>query len=110
MNQIYTIRPYWLGQQLVFDDPSKGLVREALVCGTDDVLADLAQVQPGESFTVLFSSSPFPSSTHSVTRTRTECGGNWYTLDGTDEEGWLCPALFLYYPEAPEKLYIQVKK
>jgi len=108
---IHTIRPYWLGQQLVFDDPSVGLAREALVAGTDDVLAELAGVHPGgESFTVLFSSGPFPGHTHSVTRTRTEGGGNWYTLDGTDKEGWLCPALFRYYDEAPEKLYIQVKK
>jgi hypothetical protein len=26
-----------------------------------------------------------------------------------DMEGWLCPALFLYFEEASQKLYVQVK-
>jgi hypothetical protein len=25
-------------------------------------------------------------------------------------EGWLCPALNLYYPEAPKKLYVQLRE
>ena len=25
-------------------------------------------------------------------------------------EGWLCPALNLYYPDAPKKLYVQVRE
>ena len=33
-----------------------------------------------------------------------------FEVDGNvqEMEGWLCPALNLYYPEAPKKLYVQV--
>ena len=38
---------------------------------------------------------------------REEMGGNVYRWKGM--EGWLCPALLRYFPQAPEKLYVQVK-
>ena len=42
-----------------------------------------------------------------------EGGGNVYTgrFEGEvqEMEGWLCPALNLYYPDAPKKLYVQVR-
>jgi hypothetical protein len=37
-----------------------------------------------------------------------ESGGTWYEQEGTGMKGWLCPALFKYYPDAPDKLYIKV--
>jgi hypothetical protein len=35
--------------------------------------------------------------------------GNWYctTLDGEYHELWLCPALFCYFAEAPERIFVQ---
>ena len=30
--------------------------------------------------------------------------------DVQEMEGWLCPALNLYYPNAPKKLYVQVRE
>ncbi len=47
---------------------------------------------------------------------RAESGGNVYLgrfdIDGRvqEMEGWLCPALNLYYPDAPQKLYVQLRK
>ena len=32
-------------------------------------------------------------------------GGNWYYSPDLEKEGWLCPALFKYFDEAPEKIY-----
>ena len=36
--------------------------------------------------------------------------GNWYYSADLDAEGWLCPALFKYFDEAPEKIYAQFKQ
>ena len=32
-------------------------------------------------------------------------GGNWYRSEEHQMEGWLCPALFKYFAEAPENIY-----
>jgi len=42
-------------------------------------------------------------------RHREEYGGNWYYSKDLDMEGWLCPALFKYFDNAPEKIYTQFK-
>lgn len=36
--------------------------------------------------------------------------GMWYFAPSLDMEGWLCPALFKYFDEAPTKLYAQFKR
>jgi hypothetical protein len=37
---------------------------------------------------------------------------NWYRSEEPAMEGWLCPALFRYFDEAPRNLYVkaEVKK
>jgi len=37
--------------------------------------------------------------------------GNWYRglLRGILLEGWLCPALLLYFPVAPKKLFVRAE-
>lgn len=37
---------------------------------------------------------------------REEDGGHWYRTEDPPMEGWLCPALFTYFDEAPEKLFV----
>ncbi|WP_017717610.1 DUF6717 family protein [Kamptonema formosum] len=39
-----------------------------------------------------------------------EYGGNWYRWEGKNMEGWLCPALFKYFSEAPKKIYCKAQK
>jgi hypothetical protein len=43
-----------------------------------------------------------------LTWLRQEMGGNVYGWEG--HEGWLCPALLKYFPEAPGKIFAQAKE
>jgi hypothetical protein len=56
-------------------------------------------------FTLFFSTSPFPNA-RELERVGNEAGGNWYRHCDSGLEGWLCPALFLYFNVAPERLYV----
>ena len=60
-------------------------------------------------FTLLFSDRPFPGYQSELKRQREEFGGHWYRSAELDMEGWLCPALFAYFDEAPEQLFAQFK-
>ena len=111
-NQIHVIHPYWDGGSLVFDDPAVGLRREPFVAGADDILGDLAariHESCRERFTLLFSDAPFPGYQTAIHRVRPDYGGNWYVVEGTDREGWLCPALYKYYTPAPDVIYLQIR-
>ena len=95
----------------VFDDAPVGLVQEPFVSGADTwidrVVADIPSAEKG--FTVIFSSTPFPGHQYRLDWRRAEAGGNWYYSPDLDMEGWLCPALFRYFSDAPASLYAQVK-
>lgn len=110
-NAILLIRPYKVGSNWVFDDERFGLVREPFVCGAseliDSMVTDLPDAEQG--FNLLFSAAPFPGHQAEFHRTRAESGGTWYHNPATGAEGWLCPALFHYFPEAPEHIYAQAK-
>lgn len=106
MNAINVIAPYKHHGMWVFDDPRVGLVQEPFVAGADTmidrVVADIPDAERG--FTMIFSTTPFPGQYR-----REESGGNVYYAEKLKLEGWLCPALLRYFPEAPEQLYVQVK-
>ena len=67
-------------------------------------------------FLMVFSADPFPEAGFHLEWLRQEGGGNVYKarfeVEGAvqEMEGWLCPALNLYYPDAPKKLYVQVRE
>lgn len=108
-NSIFTLEPYKTKTgQWVFDDPAVGLVKEAFVCGADALLDDLTEdIKDAENgVTLLFSENAFPGSM-CITRTHEESNGNWYVTD-YGHELWLCPALYKYFPKAPEKIYLKV--
>jgi hypothetical protein len=111
MNSINVIAPYQHLGLWVFDDPRVGLVQEPFVSGADAmidaVVADIPDAHEG--FLMIFSASAFPGHQFHLERVRSEGGGNWYRSADLDMEGWLCPALFKYFDEAPEDLYVQVK-
>ena len=112
-NQINVIAPYWLDdvQTWVFDDERVGLMQEPFVAGADVFLSHLVQDIPNarNGFRLLFSTGPFPGYQHKLTWVREELGGNWYRAVDPPMEGWLCPALFLYFDEAPAELYLKAE-
>jgi len=111
MNSLLVIHPYKSQGVWVFDDPRVGLVQEPFVAGADVILDRMVEGIPeAESgVTVFFSAIPFPGSRHEFVWRREDSSGNWYYSPEYDQEGWLCPALFKYFDETPERLYVQVK-
>ncbi len=111
MNSIFVIFPYKTNGVWVFDDESTGLVREAFVCGMGEILDALTKGIPDaeRGFVCYFSASAIPGTSYRIDWRREESGGNWYYCGLTQTEGWLCPALFKYFAEAPKEIYIQAK-
>jgi len=60
-------------------------------------------------FRLFFSAAPFPGHRYSLRWVREEFGGNWYLCEELNMEGWLCPALFHYFDQAPERIYASVE-
>ena len=110
-NAIMNLRPYRHNGLWVFDDENTGLVREPFVSGIDRMIDHyVAECPDAESgFTLIFSSNPFPGYQAELHRVREEFGGNWYHCVELGFEGWLCPALFKYYDNAPERLYAEFR-
>ena len=112
-NQIRAIAPYWQEsvQTWVFDDPATGLEEEPFVSGVPEMIDDLVAEIPNarQGFRLLFSADPFPGFQRRLEWVREEMGGNWYKADQPKSEGWLCPALFRYFEEAPAELYVKAE-
>ena len=109
-NAIMVIAPYRLEGTWVFDDPAVDLVREPFVAGVPEMIDRI--VGNADRFRLTFSAGPFPGFEHELVRVREEVGGHWYRMDdfpepGESMEGWLCPALFKYFDQAPERLYVR---
>jgi len=111
LNVINVIAPYKHHGMWVFDDPRVGLVQEPFVAGADSMIDRVVADIPGaeRGFTMVFSAAPFPSHQLRLDRDREESGGTWYRSAALGMEGWLCPALFKYFPEAPVHIYVEVK-
>ena len=111
-NAIHVISPYKAHGTWVFDDPQRGLVREAFVSGADDWMERMAASVPGGStrgFTLVFSAEPFPGAQRRLQFRRAEHGGAWYYDAQMKHEGWLCSTLFDYFPSPPREIWAQVK-
>jgi len=100
----------------VFDDEAVGLRKEPFVSGIPEIIEDLLaeeEIDGEDGFYLTFSATPFPGHQRELTRLEEDGGGNWYETvdaDGNPLEGWLCPALFKYYDNAPDKLYAKVEQ
>lgn len=115
MNQINAIRPDRKSGFWAFDDPGVGLRREALVAGMPEILVWLAEQagvsNPEDGFTLLFSAQQFPGADVLARRIGPDGGdrGNTYEIQTPrgPMQGWLCPALYKYFDNAPEVIYAQ---
>lgn len=113
---IMALRPYFEDGMWVFDDRSVGLYREPFVRGVPEILENLLVSQqilsPEQGFLLKFSSEPFSGHQMEARWIASDGGGNWYRTEsplGDTRDGWLCPALFKYFKQAPECLYIRVE-
>ena len=111
MNTIHVIAPYKHLGMWVFDDPRFGLDKEPFVGGTDRMIDRAVAAIPAaeEGFVMVFSETPFPGHGLRLEWRRAESGGDWYYSPQMDMEGWLCPALLKYFPQAPKALYVQLR-
>lgn len=106
---VFTIFPYRHDSAWVFDDDRVGLVKEPFVSGIDLMIDRMTVGIPNAAagFRLDFSTQPFDGWQKSLTWRRADpVEGNWYRADDDGSEGWLCPALFWYFPSAPRKIYV----
>lgn len=108
-NSLMTIQPYWHNGTWVFDDARAGLDKEPFVAGAPEVITEITKDIPNAKAGVrlTFSAQPFPTQQHTLTWLRAESGGNVYRLDSPQMDGWLCPALFQYFRDAPKRIYVR---
>jgi hypothetical protein len=107
MNALFIIAPYFKHGTWVFTDEHRNLVEEPFVAGVPEIITEMVADIPNAKagFRLTFSAAPFPGCELVVTRGEPEAGGYWYHVQNSDKKGWLCPALFTFFPEAPKKLY-----
>ena len=107
-NTIFTIFPYKLQGQWLFDDKNKGLDREAFVAGADDML-DLV-CKGANKCVALFSSSKFPD--YDLTLTLLEeypDGSGDFYCEELKHNLWLCSANQKYFTGVPKTIFLKIK-
>jgi len=110
MNAINVIYPYKFKDTWVFDDLAKKLFREPFVFGIPEIIDELLCNkfdEPTDEFDLYFSQHNFPGNDGYLTKLYEENGGCYYSYE--DMDGWLCPALFKYFDEVPNKIFFQLK-
>ena len=110
-NSIVVIVPYRYANTWVFDDERRGLVREAFVAGTPELIDRMVTNIPNadKGFRLYFSATVFPGATHKLTWRRGDASGNWYYSEEFKAECWLCPGLFKYYRSAPKEFHVKAE-
>ena len=106
MNQIMTIAPYRHHGGWAFDDDSVGLQQEPFVAGIPEIIDDYAG--DSDKIVMRFSGEEFPGATVHLEKIKEAVGGNWYRDVNTYKIGWLCPALFKYFNDAPTNIWAEV--
>ena len=109
-NSLIEIYPYKHKGTWVFDDERVGLYKEPFVLGVPEMIDHLVKDIPNakKGFKLLFAILPFPQFDQAIDKTRAEFSGTWYRMNKPPHlEGWLCSALFKYFPIAPETLYVK---
>ena len=113
--RVLTLYPYLLNDSCwVFDDARTGLKEEAFVLGMTEMISRVVEIkripQATKGFTMTFADEPFGGHDVELQWLRADdCSGNWYagTVAGRRMEGWLCPALLLYFEQAPRRIFVR---
>jgi hypothetical protein len=134
-NSIHSLRVYKWHNSWVFDDLSRGLIKEPFVEGADHIfefviqhagphfgVSPEARFEQGAYVDTLFSASAFPNHDICIEKVSNQGQEERDFEDGTDYAVkhctydsslvgwalWLCPALFKYYPfPGPDKIYMK---
>lgn len=124
-----TLFPYLLGSTWVFDDERTGLKEEAFVLGMSEMISRMIEQKDipraAQGFTMTFSDQCFDGYDVELVWLRSDdtqvvpgadgsasqYWGNWYKGEVADleMEGWLCPALGLYFSAAPKRIFVRVE-
>ncbi|MFM7244390.1 MAG: DUF6717 family protein [Planctomycetaceae bacterium] len=109
-----TLYPYWHDGCWVFDDARTGLKEEAFVLGVTDMITRMVASKgipdASRGFALTFAAEPFAGHDSELRWTRPDpLGGNWYAgeIVGLRMEGWLCPALLLYFRDPPPRIFVR---
>ncbi len=116
----FVIYPYLLNETWVFDDERTGLKQEAFVLGTTEMISAVIEAKgipnAEKGFSLTFSDQPFDGADVELRWLKAEepeAGllGNWYSgsVAGELMEGWLCPALLLYFQASPPRLFVRAE-
>lgn len=109
-NAIYTLKPYYYKGTWVFDDHKTGLVKEPFIEGIPEIIEEglklhkLPITKARKGFTLIFSKNVLPTYKMVLKRSTRAHGGVYYKYG--EMKGWLCPALFKYFNEAPKKIFV----
>lgn len=108
MNALYQVRCYKHNGYWVFDDPERGIVKEALIAGTDKAIdmLTLGIKHAKRGFVLTFSAEPFASFALMASYIERDAkSGYWYYFPYGGFPIWLCPVLDQYFPKPPAYLY-----
>lgn len=113
-HRILTLYPYLHSSCWVFDDERTGLKEEAFVLGVTDmitrVVLDKDIPNPERGFALTFSDVAFEGHDVELHWLRPDpVEGTWYAghVSGARMEGWLCPALLLYFQTPPARIFVR---
>jgi hypothetical protein len=109
---VFVLEPYRHEGAWVFDDPVVGLDREPFVAGVTEMIDRLTAGIPdaARGFRLSFAAHPFEGYQAVLAWVRSDpVEGNWYRAEDSGEEGWLCPALFCYFPAPPSKIFVRAE-
>ena len=107
-NSIFSIVVYKHHGLWVFDDDRVGLVKEPFVAGADTLIDSLADGK--EKLVIIFSDGEFPGYKLVVDQNNILAeSGTHYICKERYHKLWLCPALNLYYPISPKRIFIDYK-
>lgn len=112
VDAVLVIEPYRHEGVWVFDDPAVGLQREPFVAGITEMIGRLVADIPdaANGFRLLFAVNPFEGHQTVLTWVRADpVEGNWYRAEDRGDEGWLCPALFCYFPVPPRHIFVRAE-
>jgi hypothetical protein len=76
-----------------------------------EMIDKMVEGLPGSNNKVrlIFSQRQFPGWQQRLDLRREQDGGNWYYNEQHHMEGWPCPALFKFFPRAPQHIYARVE-